>query len=91
MAQIKESTSKAARKYYQPTQEVLPIPNLTEIQTNSYNWFIREGIREVFDEVNPIVDFSGKMLELSFGNYYLDEPKYAEQAFPRIHRITRKK
>lgn len=79
MPQIKESAGKAARKYYQPIQEVLPMPNLTEIQTDSYNWFIREGIREVFDEVNPIVDYSGKMLELSFGNYYLDEPKYSEK------------
>jgi DNA-directed RNA polymerase subunit beta len=79
MPQIKEPIGRAVRKFYQPTQEVLAMPDLTEIQTNSYNWFIREGIREVFDEVNPIADFSGKMLELSFGDYYLDEPKYSEK------------
>lgn len=67
------------RKYYKPTQAVLDLPNLTEVQTDSYGWFLREGIGEIFDEVNPIVDFSGKLFSLSFGNWFLDEPKYSEK------------
>lgn len=67
------------RKYYKPIQTVLDLPNLTEIQTNSYNWFIRDAIAEIFDEVNPIVDFSGKLLSVEFGDYFLDEPKFSEK------------
>lgn len=67
------------RKYYQPIQDVLELPNLIEIQTNSYEWFLREGIAEIFSEVNPIVDFSGKLISVEFGDYFLDEPKYSEK------------
>lgn len=55
-----------------------PLPNLLEIQTNAYAWFLKKGLRELFDEISPIKDFSGKELELSFLDYYLDEPKYNE-------------
>ncbi len=67
------------RKFFQPVQNVLELPNLIEIQTNSYNWFLREGIAEIFEEVNPIVDYSGKMFSLEFSDYFLDEPKYTEK------------
>lgn len=53
-------------------------PNLIEIQTESYEWFIKEGLRELFDEISPIKDYSDKELELFFKDYYLDEPKYDE-------------
>jgi DNA-directed RNA polymerase subunit beta len=79
MAKTKVSLATAARKYYKPSQEVLGMPNLTEIQTKSYEWFLREGIGEIFEEVNPIVDFSGKLLSLEFSNYFLDETKYSEK------------
>lgn len=75
----KPSQQAGKRKYYKPIQAVLDLPNLTEIQTNSYKWFINEGIGEIFDEVNPIVDFSGKLFSLSFGSWFLDEPKYSEK------------
>lgn len=67
------------RKYYKPTQVVLELPNLIEIQTESYKWFIRDGIKEVFEEVNPIIDYSGNQFALSFGDWFLDEPKYSEK------------
>jgi len=51
------------------------IPNLIEIQLNSYDWFLRQGLRELFDNFSPIEDFSGG-LRLSFGEYTLGEPKY---------------
>jgi DNA-directed RNA polymerase subunit beta len=79
MPQTTPTVSATKRKYYKPVQSVLDLPNLTEIQTKSYDWFIREGIAEIFDEVNPIVDFSGKLLSVSFGDYFLDEPKYSEK------------
>ncbi|MDD3480781.1 MAG: DNA-directed RNA polymerase subunit beta [Patescibacteria group bacterium] len=79
MAQSSNVATSVKRKYYRPLESVLDLPNLIEIQTNSYEWFIREGIKEVLDEVSPIVDFSGNQYSLSFGNYYLDEPKYSEK------------
>jgi DNA-directed RNA polymerase subunit beta len=60
------------------TQQHRPeqIPNLIEIQLNSYFWFLREGLRELFDNFSPIEDFAGT-LRLSFGEYTLGEPKYS--------------
>ena len=58
---------------------MVSLPNLIEAQMASYDWFMKEGLRELLDEVNPIKDFTGKDLELSFGDYYLDEPKYDEK------------
>ncbi len=52
------------------------IPNLIEIQRNSYLWFLRDGLRELFDNFSPIEDFTGT-LRLSFGRYTLGEPKYS--------------
>jgi len=58
---------------------MVSLPNLIESQVLSYQWFIREGLRELLNEVNPIKDFTGKDLELSFEDYYLDDPKYDER------------
>jgi DNA-directed RNA polymerase subunit beta len=52
------------------------IPNLIEIQLNSYHWFLREGLRDLFDNFSPIEDFTGN-LRLSFGEYSLGDPKYS--------------
>ena len=54
------------------------LPNLIEIQLNSYQWFLEKGLRELFDEINPVKDWSGSGLELYFLDYRLDEPKYSE-------------
>ncbi|PIT92682.1 MAG: DNA-directed RNA polymerase subunit beta [Candidatus Harrisonbacteria bacterium CG10_big_fil_rev_8_21_14_0_10_42_17] len=53
-------------------------PNLVEIQTRSYSWFLEKGLRELFDENSPIKDLTQKDLELHFLDYYVDEPKYNE-------------
>jgi DNA-directed RNA polymerase subunit beta len=55
---------------------MVSLPNLIEMQTNSYNWFLDEGLKEILDEISPITDFTNKEMELTFGEYYLDEPKY---------------
>ncbi len=53
-------------------------PNLVEIQTASYKWFLKHGLEELFEEISPIKDYTGKDLELHFVDYYFDEPKYDE-------------
>jgi len=57
---------------------VFPLPDLIEIQKNSYNWFINEGLADLFEEISPITDFIGRDLELYLEDYYLDEPKFDE-------------
>ncbi|MBI2514949.1 DNA-directed RNA polymerase subunit beta [Candidatus Wolfebacteria bacterium] len=54
-------------------------PLLTEFQTDSWNWLVKKGLKELFEEISPIRDYSGKELELYFADYYFDEPKYDEE------------
>jgi len=58
--------------------EVLDVPHLIEVQLRSYQWFIKEGIKEVFEEISPIQDFTGN-LQLEFLDYYLEPLKYSEE------------
>ena len=69
----------AARKRYARIPEVLPVPNLIELQLESFRWFIDKGLRELFDEISPIKDFTGKVMELQFLDYEFGEPKYSEE------------
>ncbi len=64
---------KTMRKSYAKYEEILQIPNMLKIQKDSYQWFLDEGLREVFKDVGSITDFSGK-LELSFLDYSMNEP-----------------
>ncbi|MGB9868114.1 MAG: DNA-directed RNA polymerase subunit beta [Bacillota bacterium] len=57
-------------------EEVLDLPNLIEVQHNSYQWFLREGLREVFRDISPIEDFTGNLI-MEFLDYELGEPKYS--------------
>ena len=63
------------RRSYARISEVLELPNLIEIQTASYKWFFEEGLREMFQDISPIEDFTGN-LSLEFVDYSLGEPKY---------------
>ncbi len=69
---------KNKRKFFIDSVEVAKMPDLTEIQQNSYNWFINEGLKELFDEISPVTDFIGRNLELHFKKYYLDNAKFTE-------------
>jgi DNA-directed RNA polymerase subunit beta len=69
----------AARKRYARIPEVLPVPNLIELQLESFRWFIDKGLRELFDEISPIKDFTGKVMELQFLDYEFGDPKYSEE------------
>ncbi|MBM7580759.1 DNA-directed RNA polymerase subunit beta [Jeotgalibacillus terrae] len=64
------------RRSYARISEVLDLPNLIEIQTASYDWFLEEGLREMFRDISPIEDFTGN-LSLEFIDYSLGEPKYS--------------
>ena len=68
----------AERKFFTDFKEVMPLPDLIEIQKDSYRWFLEEGLAELFDEINPVTDFIGRDLELYFEDYYLDEAKFSE-------------
>ncbi|MEK4533702.1 DNA-directed RNA polymerase subunit beta [Solibacillus sp. FSL W7-1472] len=63
------------RRSFARISEVLELPNLIEIQTASYEWFLEEGLREMFHDISPIEDFTGN-LSLEFVDYTLGEPKY---------------
>ena len=54
----------------------IPIPNLIELQRDSYEWFLREGLRELFQSFSPIYDFTGN-ISLELLDYTLGEPKYS--------------
>ncbi len=73
------SFHRGTRKYFTPFQEVMSMPNLIEVQLVSYKWFMEKGLKELFGEITPIKDFTGKNLELFFGEYFLDKPKYDEK------------
>ncbi len=63
------------RRSFARIKEVLELPNLIEIQTSSYEWFLEEGLREMFHDISPIDDFTGN-LSLEFVDYTLGDPKY---------------
>ena len=71
-------TGKSIRMTYQRQKEVLEMPNLIEVQKDSYNWFLKEGMKEVFDDISPISDYGGR-LSLEFVDFTLceDEVKYS--------------
>jgi DNA-directed RNA polymerase subunit beta len=73
------SPAMAVRKRYARIPEVLPIPNLIELQLDSFTWFVDKGLRDLFDEISPIKDFTGKVMELQFLDYEFGAPKYTEQ------------
>ena len=64
------------RRSYSRITEVLDLPNLLEIQRESYRWFLEEGLSEMFKDISPIKDFTEELL-LEFLSYHLEEPKYS--------------
>src|ERR671915_2282049 len=83
MLSVPEPSRRAAlvapdRKRYARIPEVLPIPNLIELQLQSFRWCTEHGLRELLDEISPIQDFTGKVMELHFKSYEYGDPKYSE-------------
>jgi DNA-directed RNA polymerase subunit beta len=75
---LKVSEKVAPRKFFTKSHETALLPNLIEVQLNSYKWFLEKGLKELLKEINPIKDFTGKNLELVFGDYFFDKSKYDE-------------
>ncbi len=68
------------RKSFSHLPQILDVPNLIEVQLNSFRWFQEKGLRALFQEVSPIKDFTGNRLELGFVGYEFREPRNNEQA-----------
>ncbi len=79
-----EATKMYRNRYFFTSEiEDFPIPNLLEVQLDSFRWFMEEGIDELLSEISPITDFSGKKIELHFLGHSFDEPKYTGQEAKR--------
>ena len=75
---IKTTRQTNQRRYFIDKSALIPLPDLIEVQKKSYNWFLKEGLADLFDEISPITDFMGRDLELHLTDYYFDEPKFNE-------------
>lgn len=71
-----EGQEKLKNLSFQKIPNVLDMPNMISIQKDSYDWFVREGMKEIFDEVSPIEDFTGNLV-LEFLDYSMDKPTYS--------------
>jgi DNA-directed RNA polymerase subunit beta len=67
------------RSTYARIPEVLGVPNLIQVQVASFDWFKEQGLKELFAEISPIQDFTGRVLELHLGEYYFGPPKHSEE------------
>ncbi len=73
---IKPSKVIRNRYFFSEGEDVLELPPLIEVQHNSFDWFLRDGVKEILDEVTPITDFSGKKMELHFLSHRYEKPKF---------------
>ncbi len=67
------------RQSFAHSKHTVPLPDLIAVQKQSYDWFVKKGISELFHEISPIQDWIGRDLELWFGEHYFDEPKFDEK------------
>jgi DNA-directed RNA polymerase subunit beta len=74
----RQPTIDQERRFFTESRDAMPLPDLIEVQKASYDWFFNDGIKELFDEISPITDFTGRDLELYFEDYYIEEPKFDE-------------
>ena len=79
---------KTPRKSFAKQEQILELPNMLKIQKDSYEWFLREGLREVFRDVDTITDYTGN-LELSFLDYSMNEPQKPRRLLRRRGRQDR--
>ena len=74
-----QPSSNGSRVSYGRIPEMLPVADLIETQIRSFNWFKREGLRELFEEINPITDYTRKNYELKFLDYEFGQPKFDKE------------
>src|SRR5438477_7842649 len=71
-----EQLARVGRRNFGHIPSVMPMPNLIQIQIESFDWFKNIGLRELFEEISPITDFTGKNMEVEFRDYTFGEPRY---------------
>src|SRR5688572_19192312 len=67
------------RQMFSESGVIVSLPNLIQLQLDSYKWLFSEGIQEIIDEISPVDDFTGKNLRLEFGDYNLENPRVSEK------------
>ena len=72
------TAKRALRHTFGQERDAIEVPNLIETQIKSFDWFRKEGLKELFREISPIADFTGKNLELRFGDFTFGEPRHTE-------------
>ncbi|MCF7917883.1 DNA-directed RNA polymerase subunit beta [Candidatus Gracilibacteria bacterium] len=75
-AKLHPTKEENGRYFFTEVEQDFPFPDLIGVQTNSYQWFLDKGIRELLDEINPIEDVTGKKLRLEIQSYEIEAPKY---------------
>jgi len=78
LPKLPEKKSPVTRKSYARLPEILAVPNLVQVQLDSFRWFQQEGLKLLLEEVSPITDFTGNRQEISFISYEFREPRYSE-------------
>ena len=76
---VANGVSNGNKRSYARLPSVLDVPNLIQVQVESFDWLKTEGLKELFEEVSPIEDFAGGRFELRFEDHYFEEPKYTEE------------
>src|SRR5918999_1706795 len=72
-----ELLAQVGRRNFGRIPSVMPMPNLIKIQIDSFDWFKTTGLQELFEEISPITDFTGKNMELRFLDYHFGELRYS--------------
>jgi DNA-directed RNA polymerase subunit beta len=72
-----EQLASVGRRNFGRITSVMPMPNLIKVQIESFDWFKNQGLQELFEEISPITDFTGKNMELRFLDYHFGEPRYS--------------
>ena len=72
-----ELLAMVGRRNFGRIPSVMQMPNLIQIQVDSFDWFKNTGLQELFEEISPITDFTGKNMELRFLDYHFGEPRYS--------------
>jgi len=76
---IEQRVPPVPKKSYASLPQILEVPNLIQVQTDSFRWFQEKGLRQSLEEISPIEDFTGNRLALTFVDYEFREPHYTEQ------------
>ena len=73
------SAKPAKRVYYSDADDAVKLDNLIDHQLSSWQWFVKNGLSEIFEEINPIEDYTGTKLAMSFKSHRFDSPKMSEE------------